>query len=180
MPQDRSRPEGYMCQGNPRKWHGNGTMDSYIADKSRYIYWATPQCRDDIRVEDKAFIWRSVGGVGSRGIIAIGTVAELPREYSRATLSQFRHPHLVGIGEEAASSKWKTGISLSEVRLREKTGMLTAQMLVSVCPNLRVLRMPQGTVYRLSAEEIQTIEALWASTHGIYLKAAARFGSTPA
>jgi len=117
---ETSRPEGYLWQGNPKKWYGNGTMDSYIADKSQYIYWATPQCRDDIRVGDKAFIRRAVGGVGPRGIIATGTVAELPREYSQTTLSQFRYPHLVGIGEEAASSVWKTGISLSEVRLREK------------------------------------------------------------
>jgi hypothetical protein len=44
-------------------------MGSYVADKSQYIYWATPQCRKDIRVGDKAFIWRALGE-GPRGIIS--------------------------------------------------------------------------------------------------------------
>jgi hypothetical protein len=134
-------------------------MGSYVADKSQYIYWATPQCRNDIRIGDKAFIWRAQGE-GPRGIIATGTVAELPRQASAATLSQFRHPHRVWIGEEAASSTWKTGISLSEVRLRAETGMLTAEMLETACPDLTILRMPRATVYRLNAEQCQKIEAL--------------------
>src|SRR5262249_53346580 len=111
-------------------------------------------------VGDKAFIWRTRGDEGPRGIIATGTVEELPRLYSAATLSQFRHPHRVLVGEEAASSTWKTGISISAVRLQ--TGMLTAEMLEAVCPNLRILKMPQATVYRLDAEQCQKIESLWA------------------
>jgi hypothetical protein len=165
MPQERSL-EAFIWQGNPRKWHGSGTMDSYVADKSQYVYWATPQCRNEIGVGDKAFIWRALGE-GPRGIITTGTVAETPRLYSTTTLSQFKHPHRVGIGEEAASSTWKTGISISEVRLRVQTGMLTAEMLASVCPDLRILKMPQGTVYRLNAGQCQKIERLWASARSM-------------
>jgi len=33
---------------------GSGTMDAYVADKARYIYWSTPQCRDQIRLGDRA------------------------------------------------------------------------------------------------------------------------------
>jgi len=40
--------------------------------------------------------------------------------------------------------------------------MLTAEMLEAVCPNLRILKMPQATVYRLDAEQCQKIESLWA------------------
>jgi hypothetical protein len=162
MPQ-QARAEAFIWQGNPRKWHGSGTMASYVADKSQYIYWATPQCRKEIRIGDKAFIWRALGD-GPRGIIATGTVAETPRLYSATMLSRFKHPDRVGIGEEAASSTWKTGISISEVRLRPQTGMLTAEMLASVCPNLHILRMPQGTVYRVDAEQCEKIEGLWART----------------
>jgi len=163
MLQQRLRAEGFIWQGNPRKWRGSGTMGSYVADNSRYIYWATPQCRSEIRVGAKAYIWRALG-VGPRGIIATGAVAEAPRLYSPSTLSQFKHPHRVAIGEEAASSSWKTGISISEVRLSAQTGMLTAEILESVCPNLHILRMPmpQGTVYRLDAEQCEKIEVLWA------------------
>ncbi len=163
MPQQPPRAEAFIWQGNPRKWHGSGAMGSYISDKSQYIYWATPQCRNEVRIGDTAFIWRALGD-GPRGIIASGTVAETPRLYSSTTVSQFKHPHRVGIGEEAASSTWKTGISISEVRLRPQTGMLTAEMLESTCPNLHILRMPQGTVYRLDAEQCKKIEELWATT----------------
>ena len=162
MPQGRSRAEAFIWQGNPRKWHGSGTMGSYVADKSQYIYWATPQCRQEIRVGDKAFIWRALGD-GQRGIIATGIVAETPRLYSATTLSQFKHPHRVGIGEEAASSTWKTGISISGVRLTVEEGMLTAKMLEFARPDLHILRMPQGTVYRLDAEQCRKIEELWVS-----------------
>jgi len=161
VPQRRPRAEAFMWQGNPRRWGGSGTMDSYVADKSQYIYWSTPQCSNEIRVGDKAFIWRARGDE-PRGLIATGIVEELPRLYSAATLSQFRHPDRVGIGEEAASSTWKTGISISEVRLRVQTGMLTAEMLEAVCPNLHILKMPQATVYRLDADQCQKIESLWA------------------
>jgi hypothetical protein len=162
MPQERPRAEAFIWQGNPRRWRGSGTMASYLADKSNYIYWATPQCRDEIRVGDRAFIWRALGE-GPRGIVAAGIVQERPRQFLSAAMSQFKHPERVGIGEEAASSVWKTGISISEVRLRVETGMLTAEMLASVCPDLLILRMPQGTVYRLGAEQCKKIEALWTS-----------------
>jgi hypothetical protein len=137
-------------------------MESYVADKSQYIYWSTPQCRNDIRIGDKAFIWRALGGDGPRGIIATGTVEELPRLASAATLSRFRHPQRVWVGEEAASSTWKTGISLSEVRLRAE-GMLTTEMLETACSDLTILRMPRATVYRLNTEQCDKIERLWAS-----------------
>jgi hypothetical protein len=48
------RAEAFMWQGNPRKWRSGGTMADYVADEARYIYWATPQLRDQIKVGDKA------------------------------------------------------------------------------------------------------------------------------
>src|SRR5215472_13452795 len=113
-----------------------------------------------MRLGDKAFIWRALGD-GPRGIIAAGIVAERPREYLPHTISQFRYPERLSPGEEAASSKWKTGISISEVRLSAKTGMLTAEMLASVCPDLGILKNPRRTIYRVSVEQSQKIETLW-------------------
>src|SRR6516164_1860431 len=141
---------------------GSGTMDAYVADKARYIYWSTPQCRDQIRLGEGQYLWRALGE-GPRGIIAVGTVAEPPRKYSPATVSQFKRPDRLEIGEEAASSGWKTGISISGVRLRAQTGMLTAEMLIAVCPTLNILRMPCKTVFRIDAEQREKIDTLWAS-----------------
>jgi hypothetical protein len=154
-------PKAFIWQGNPRKWHGHGTMDSYVAHKSKYIYWATPHLRDQIRPGDRAYIWRSLGE-GPRGIIAIGTVAELPCEYTSKNASQSKHPDRLWIGEEAASSTWKTGISLSEVRLRVQTGMVTAEKLSVVCPTLGILRMPRQTIFAIDPEQSEKVDALWA------------------
>ena len=162
MSRERSKTEGFIWQGNPKKWHDSRGMSADVVHKSQYIYWSTPQYHDEIRVGDRAYIWRSLGD-GPRGIIAIGTVAEPPREYLPHTMSQFKHPERIGPGEEAASSRWKTGISLSEVRLRRETGMLTAEMLASVCPDLSILKNPRRTVFRVNAEQSEKIETLWAS-----------------
>lgn len=56
--------------------------------------------------ETGQYLWRALGE-GPRGIIAVGTVAEPPRKYSPATVSQFKRPDRLEIGEEAASSGWK-------------------------------------------------------------------------
>lgn len=41
--------------------------------------------------------------------------------------------------------------------------MLTAEMLDTACPDLHILKMPQGTVYRLNADQCGKIESLWVS-----------------
>ena len=155
-----------MWCGNPNKWFGSGSMESYVADASRYVYWATPprQCRhNDITVGKRAYIWRTVSTAGPRGIVAIGAVAESPRQLSPSSRHLFARPDRLGLGEEAASSGWKTGISINEVRLKTQMGMLAAEELERIDPRLNVLRNPRGTVYRVNAEQERQIEALWES-----------------
>jgi hypothetical protein len=121
-----------MWCGNPDKWAGSGPMDAYIADASQYVYWSTPprQCRHaEIQVGKRAYIWRTTSKSGPRGIIAIGVVAEAPRQYSSGSARLFARPERIDVGEEAASSEWKTGISIDDFRLRIQTGMLTADEL---------------------------------------------------
>jgi hypothetical protein len=165
MPQEVSTAKAFIWQGNPRRWYSSGGMNSDIEHKSKYIYWSTPQRRDEIQVGDKAYIWRTAGapGDGPRGIIATGTVAETPQD-SRDPKSQFKHPERLGpgTGEEAASSRWKTGISIAEVRLGPETGMLTVEMLHSVCPDLSILQNARGTVFRINAEQCKKLGELWA------------------
>ncbi len=166
MPQTRPRAEAFIWQGNPRKFPD---MNSYVAHESQYIYWATKQHCDEIWRGATAYIWRA-RNAGPSGIIAKGVVEELPRQYfptKSATMPQFRHPERLGFGEQAASTEWKTGISISEVGLSEQAGMLTKEMLEAVCPNLLILRMPRLTVYRVDQEQCQRIEALWARTRPV-------------
>lgn len=116
----------FMWCGNPNKWTGSGSMASYVADTSRYVYWSTPprQCRhDEILVGKRAYIWRTLSDDGPRGIIATGTVAENPRRYLANTARLFAHPERLdepNWKEEQASSEWKTGLSMLEVRLRNR------------------------------------------------------------
>ena len=139
-------------------------MDAYIADPDQYVYWSTPprQCQHaEIQVGKRAYIWRTASKSGPRGIIAIGTVAEAPRQYSPNSAPLFARPKRLDVGEEAASSEWKTGIAIDEVRLRIQSGMLTAEELEEISPRLNVLRNPRSTVFRVDEEQHRQIEAMW-------------------
>jgi EVE domain-containing protein len=139
-------------------------MDDYIEDPSQYVYWSTPprQCQHaEIQKGKRAYIWRTRSKSGPRGIIAIGTVAEAPRQWTPSTAHLFARRERLDVGEEAASSKWKTGISIDEVRTRG--GMLTAEELERISPRLNVLKNPRSTVFRVNEEQHRQIEAMWQS-----------------
>jgi hypothetical protein len=161
MTQAQAKSKGFIFQGNPARWRQTGGMSSDVAHESSYVYWSTPECRKEVQRGDKAYIWRALGE-GPRGIIAAGIVEERPRQVLEDTKSLFKHPERLDAGEEAASSNWKTGISISDYRTTPETGMLTAESLKAVCPDLGIIKAPRGrTVFRLNAEECQKIEALW-------------------
>jgi hypothetical protein len=85
-------------------------LDQYLGLNGgiRYVYWATPAFRRQIRIDDAAYIWLSPSG----GVIAAGTVAEEPNE------NEFDHPARLrapGWNEEEATSGWKTGINIEHV-----------------------------------------------------------------
>lgn len=166
MPQKQPSAAAILWTGNPDKWTGSGGMNSYVADKSAYVYWSTParQCRhDEIQSGKRAYIWRTNSNSGPRGIIAVGTINEEPRQLSEGA-HRFSQPTRLDApnwSEDRASSEWKTGISIAEVRLKRETGMLTAEMLEGVMPRLNVLKNPRQTVYRVNAEQLGQIESLW-------------------
>jgi hypothetical protein len=156
-----------MWCGNPKKWTGSGGMESYVAHVCRYVYWSTPprQCRhDEIQIGKRAYIWRTASDDRHRGIIAIGAVAEKPRQYLRNSVHLFARPERFdqpNWTEDQASSEWKTGISITAVRLRRETGMLTAEELERITHRLNVLKNPRSTVFRIDPEQFRQIEALW-------------------
>jgi hypothetical protein len=152
-------------QANPDKWTGNHTMRDYLENEDRYIYWSTPEPgpRRAVRKGHPALIIRtaSSGRFGPRAIIAVGTVEELPKEYLPGRENQFAKPRrLRSPGDEhAASSEWKTGIRLSEVRWDR--GILAAQ-LNDIDP--RLAKGVRGeTAFLLGDTQWLRIEALWAN-----------------
>lgn len=115
--------------------------------KSGYVYWSTPTMYKDVKVGDRAFIWRTKSGIGPSGIIASGLVAEPPRQISARTLSLFDHPTRVpaaGWNETRAPLQWKTGIRIERV-------FWNAPLQVNFTAS-------QGTVRRLTDEEVRGAE----------------------
>jgi hypothetical protein len=104
------------------------------------------------------FIWRAGEQAGT---VAIGHVQELPVE-RRAV----RYPEALGgdwwTGSPPPEIK-VVGIALEERRLSPEEGMLTRTILKAhpLIGQHRIIRAPQGTVFRLSAEESAALEHLW-------------------
>jgi hypothetical protein len=145
----------FMWNANPEKWDAVPPSSSrwdalrdYVLDTSSYVYWSTPVLQREIKVGDRAFIWRTQSQFGPNGIIAVGRVEEIPRQLNAATLSLFaqrtRVP-AVGWNEANAPSPWKTGIHIDQV-------FWNAPLHVS-------FTAAQGTLRRLNDGEMREAEA---------------------
>jgi hypothetical protein len=75
----------WLWKCDPMLWNDTRNLSRYEAvekcleHKSKRVYWATPEYKEKVKVGDRAFIWRT--GAGG-GIVAAGTVAEKPQEYT--------------------------------------------------------------------------------------------------
>lgn len=108
----------------------------------------TPVLHKSINVGDHAYIWRTKYRDHESGIIAVGRVAEVPRQLSSSTQMLFVLPQRLraaGWSETKAPSSWKTGIRVTRTFWN---GPLQAN-----------IRPYQGTVRRLNDLEIGAIEA---------------------
>ena len=152
-------------QANPERWTNDGTMRDYLENEDRYIYWSTPE--DEVQARNvpvgiPALIVRtqSTGRFGLRAIVAVGTVEESPRRYRPGENDhEFALPRrLQSPGDDhAASSDWKTGIRLSEVRWERGIG---ADRLGDI--DRRIARGEQGTTaFLVSDEAWRRIIAIW-------------------
>lgn len=143
----------FIWNANPGKWDvvppatdGWGALRDYVSDDSSYVYWSTPTLHSDIQVDDMAIIWRNKFRGRMTGIIAMGRVAERPRQLTDVAFKSFSRPERIkapGWNEAGAPSKWKTGIVI------EKT-----YWDFPVSPDLKI---SQGSVRRLSESEVAEI-----------------------
>lgn len=145
----------WIFQGSPAKFD----IDDYLSRYPELVYWRTPRYAEDIAVGDRAFIWRA--GQES-GAIAIGTIMETPVPRARV-----KHPEALGddlwIAEKPHPGEPETGIHIEELRLTAGDNMIPRDIVKSnpVLGATQLIRMPNATVFKLSAEETRVMEGLW-------------------
>lgn len=149
---------GWVFQGNPDHFD----VDEYLSCCPQLIYWRTRQHKRQIHLGDRAFIWRSGRPRKTSGAIAIGRIVELPKP-----AREVDHPEVLGddlwIATEADPDETTTGIRLEDVKLLPEDGMVS-WLTVEADPVLAkstLIRIPRGTVFKLSDAETAALERLW-------------------
>jgi hypothetical protein len=159
----------WVFQGNPKTFD----IDDYLSRYPELIYWRTPRYAADIALGDRAFIWRAGD---ESGAVAIGTVIELPTPANKV-----KHPEALGddlwLAEKPDPSEHKTGIRIDELRISPSEmvprGLVKAEPLLATTA---LIKMPNGTVFRLSAKETQALERLWGYSSALTEAAASTEG----
>ena len=145
----------WIFQGNPKKFE----IDEYVARYPELIYWYTPRYASEIQVGDRVFIWRSGDEAGA---VAIGSVVEKPMPGAKV-----KHPEALGADlwsvDRLDVNEIKTGIRLEDVRLTTEEGMLSRESIKAhpILALSTIIRMANGTVFRLSSEERAVLEGMW-------------------
>jgi putative restriction endonuclease len=149
-----SSSSGWIFQGNPKRFD----IDRYLRGHD-FIYWGTPRHRDEFRIGDPCFIWRA--GVEG-GLVAVGRVAELP-----VPKSQVARPESLGLELYAdttdSGNDMKIGIQLEDKRFSEADGYVPRGVVKShpILARSQIITAPQGTVFRLTPEEVVATTSLW-------------------
>lgn len=145
----------WIFQGNPNRFD----VDDYLSRYTQLIYWRTNRYAKDISLGDPVFIWRA--GVDA-GVVAFGQIVETP-----VPARSVKYPEALGddlwVSNEADPDELKTGIQLREIRLTSETGMVLRVVAKedSVLGSSAIVTVPNGTVFRLSPEELGALEHLW-------------------
>jgi hypothetical protein len=145
----------WVFQGNPSRFK----IDDYVACYPELLYWRTPRHATEIVVGDQAYLWRA--GPKS-GVIAFGTIVEAPTPGSMV-----KHPEALGSNlwhaDEPEIDEQRTGIHLQEVRLTDEDAYLHRSIVRDdpVLGKAAIIKMPNGTVYRLTENEVLAMERLW-------------------
>jgi 5-methylcytosine-specific restriction endonuclease McrA len=148
----------WIFQGNPSRFD----IDDYLSRYPQLIYWRTNRYVNELALGDPVFIWRA--GVAA-GAVAVGRVVEAPTQ-----ARSVRHPEALGedlwVENEADPYELKTGIALSETRLTLEDGMVSRGSVKedSILSSSTIITVPNGTVFRLSANERSALENLWGAS----------------
>lgn len=147
----------WIFQGNPKFYK----IDEYLKTNLDFIYWRTPQHSSEIKIGDRAYIWRC--GTKEPGVIAIGLVAELPTK-----IGLVKKPELLGndlwLTEPSDPEEIKTGIKIEEIRLTESSKMVPRNTAIYSLSTASIFKNPRPTVFKLTDEENAALETLWYKT----------------
>ena len=147
----------WIFQGNPNRFD----VDDYLSRYPQLIYWRTNRYVNEISLGDPVFIWRAGSDAGA---IAVGRVVEAPTQ-----ARSVQHPEALGedlwVANEADPDELKTGIELGETRLTIEDGMVSRDSAKEdlTLSAATIITVPNGTVFRLSANELSALERLWGS-----------------
>jgi len=142
----------YLFQGNPKYYD----MDAYLVTHP-YIYWRSPNYKDQIKTGDKAILWRAGKNAG---MIAIGEIVEAP-----TPASDIHFPDLLGqqfwTSDEVDKNDIKVGIKIHEVRLSD-SGVSRASFKSNPIVNShRIITNPTGTVFQVDKDVANAIYSAW-------------------
>lgn len=134
-----------VFQANPALYG----LDEYLS-RHTYIYWNCPRHAEQVKRGMPVFLKRSGHG---GGIVAKGTVAELPSPKSQVAKPEFLREDLWRVASREEFPH--VGIQLEEVRLSIDEGMIPTAILESLDELIGhpLVTVRQGTVFRLSAEQ---------------------------
>ena len=146
----------WIYQGNPKEYD----IDGYLATHP-YIYWYSPNHKNEVKVGDDVFLWRAGKNAG---LVAIGKITESP-----VPLKDVKFPEFLG------NSLWtkddsipnpeelKVGIKILETRLSESNGMLTRKSLQtdSIINGHRIIKNPNGTIFKLEESRGDHLVKIW-------------------
>ena len=154
---------GWIFQGNPRSFG----ISEYLS-RFPYIYWSCNRHVQDVKAGDRCWLWRA--GADS-GLIASGRVVEGP-----VARSSVRYPDCLGseLWADPSSDRpegMRVGIEIDGVRLDREAGMVERSVFTSdeLLSESTVVRMPTGTVFKLSVAEVARISSLWDSSENLVL-----------
>ncbi|WP_139891389.1 EVE domain-containing protein [Bacillus sp. D386] len=148
----------WIFQGNPKVFD----VDNYVQN-NKYIWWSLRQkhFKENIKLNDIVFIWRSDGYVKeSGGIIAKTKVVALPTDET---------------DDEGAKEYWHTEdwknpylsvkLEVIEFRIEKDKGFINRLSLKDnpILCDLLILRLRQQTNYLLSEEQAAELNNLWDS-----------------
>ncbi len=155
---DKAVAGGWLFQGNPDRFD----IDDYLSRYSR-IYWSAPRHQKQLRVGDRCLLWRAGPDAGA---VAVGHIAEAPTPRGKV---QF--PDCLGddLWRESPDdlAAMKVGIVIDEVRLDAETGFVPRQAFLDspVLAASTIIRAPNGTVFRLSGDQMRELTILWGASN---------------
>jgi len=147
--------KAWVFQANPKYFD----LDQYLS-RHTYIYWSCPQFASQVQAGMPMFLKKS--GPGG-GMVAKGTIAEMPVPADRIRHPEFLREDLWQPGSSRAPNRPRVGIVVDEVRLTADDGMIPTSRLGAI-PELErhpLVTVRRGTIFRLSAAHAVGLMREW-------------------